>query len=92
MVEALKGWSLDGMEAGETRGKQERGVMSERMIWRAPIWALKRPKQAQTNADLGAKKSAQNGSVLMEKSGEYSEVEKRRGGRGTRLIAPVGLR
>ena len=57
--------------------------MSEKVIWRAPIWALKRPKQAQTNVDLGAKKSAQNGSVLM---------EKRRGGRGTRLIALVGLR
>ena len=66
MVEALRGCPRMG-ETGETRGKQGKGVKSERMIWRAPIWALKRPKQAQTHADLGAKKSAQNGSVLMEK-------------------------
>ena len=56
------GWRQERPEESK-RG----GVMSERMIWRALIWALKRPKQAQTNADLGAKKSAQNGSVLMEK-------------------------
>ena len=57
------GW--DGGRRDQRKARE--GVMSERMVWRAPIWALKRPKQAQTNADLGAEKSAQNGSVLMEK-------------------------